>query len=50
MFEEADGIWINLQGKDRAEGIEKAKKEYEKKEKNLIKKKDKNRIEIACDV
>ena len=30
MFEEADGLWINLQGKDRAEQIEKNKKICEK--------------------
>lgn len=31
LFEEADGIWFNLQGKDRQEAIEKYKKECEKK-------------------
>lgn len=30
LFEEADGLWINLQGKDRKEQIEKNKKIYEK--------------------
>lgn len=31
LFEEADGIWINLQGKDRKEAKEKYKKQCEKK-------------------
>ncbi len=31
LFEEADGIWFNLQGKDRKESVEKYKKECEKK-------------------
>lgn len=31
LFEEADGIWFNLQGKDREEAKEKYKKECEKK-------------------
>lgn len=31
LFEEADGIWFNLQGKDRKEAVEKYKKECEKK-------------------
>lgn len=31
LFEEADGIWFNLQGKDRREAKEKYKKECEKK-------------------
>lgn len=31
LFEEADGIWINLQGKDRQVALEKQKKECEKK-------------------
>lgn len=31
LFEEADGIWFNLQGKDRQEAVEKYKKECEKK-------------------
>ena len=31
LFEEADGLWINLQGKDRKDQIEKYKKESEKK-------------------
>lgn len=31
LFEEADGIWFNLQGKDRKIAIEKYKKECEKK-------------------
>ena len=30
LFEEADGLWINLQGKDRKEQIEKCKASYEK--------------------
>ena len=30
LFEEADGIWINLQGKDRKERLEKNKKKAEK--------------------
>ena len=30
MFEEADGIWINLQGKDREDALERQKKECEK--------------------
>ena len=30
LFEEADGLWINLQGKDRKERIEKNKKKCEK--------------------
>lgn len=33
LFEEADGIWFNLQGKDRKEAQEKYKKECEKKNK-----------------
>lgn len=36
LFEEADGIWINLQGKDRKEKLEKNKKKAEKEKKNLI--------------
>ncbi len=35
LFEEADGIWINLQGKDRKEQLEKNKKECEKKGKEF---------------
>lgn len=35
LFEEADGIWINLQGKDRKEQLEKNKKECEKKNKKF---------------
>ncbi len=31
LFEEADGLWINLQGKDRQEQIDKYKKQCEKK-------------------
>lgn len=31
LFEEADGIWINLQGKDREESLERQKKACEKK-------------------
>lgn len=30
LFEEADGLWINLQGKDRAERLEENKKKAEK--------------------
>lgn len=33
LFEEADGLWINLQGKDRKEQIEKYKKKCEKQNK-----------------
>lgn len=33
LFEEADGLWFNLQGKDREEAKEKYKKECEKKNK-----------------
>lgn len=35
LFEEADGLWINLQGEDRKEGLEKQKKECEKKNKEF---------------
>lgn len=35
LFEEADGIWFNLQGKDRKEAVEKYKKECEKKNKEF---------------
>ena len=35
LFEEADGIWINLQGKDRKERIEKNKKKCEKENKEF---------------
>lgn len=35
LFEEADGIWFNLQGKDRKIAIEKYKKECEKKNKEF---------------
>ena len=35
LFEEADGLWINLQGKDRKEGLEKKKRECEKKNKEF---------------
>ena len=35
LFEEADGIWINLQGKDRKIALEKQKKECEKKNKKF---------------
>lgn len=37
LFEEADGIWINLQGKDRKEQIEKYKKKCEKQNKEYKK-------------
>lgn len=37
LFEEADGLWINLQGKDRNEQIEKYKKQCEKKGKEFKK-------------
>lgn len=36
LFEEADGIWINLQGKDRKERLDQNKKKQKKKIKNLI--------------
>ena len=35
LFEEADGIWINLQGKDRKERLEKNKKKCEKENKEF---------------
>lgn len=35
LFEEADGIWINLQGKDRKEQLARNKKECEKKGKEF---------------
>jgi hypothetical protein len=35
LFEEADGLWINLQGKDRKEGLEKNKKKAEKEKKEF---------------
>lgn len=35
LFEEADGIWINLQGKDRKEKLEKNKKKAEKENKEI---------------
>ena len=35
LFEEADGLWINLQGKDRAERLEKNKKKAEKENKRF---------------
>lgn len=34
LFEEADGIWVSLQGKDRKEQIERNKEQYENKHKN----------------
>lgn len=37
LFEEADGLWVNLQGKDREEQIEKYKKQCEKKGKEYKK-------------
>lgn len=37
LFEEADGLWVNLQGKDRQEQIEKYKKQCEKKGKEYKK-------------
>ena len=37
LFEEADGLWVNLQGKDRNEQIEKYKKQCEKKGKEFKK-------------
>lgn len=37
LFEEADGLWVNLQGKDRNEQIGKYKKQCEKKEKEFKK-------------
>mgnify|MGYP000456344214 CR=1 FL=1 len=36
LFEEADGLWINLQGKDRKEQIERNKIAYEKKGKEYV--------------
>jgi hypothetical protein len=36
LFEEADGLWINLQGKDRQEQIEKSKKQIEKEGRKYI--------------
>lgn len=35
LFEEADGLWINLQGKDRKERLEKNKKKCEKENKKF---------------
>ena len=35
LFEEADGIWINLQGKDRKERLERKKKKCEKEKKEF---------------
>ena len=35
LFEEADGIWINLQGKDRKERLERNKKKCEKENKEF---------------
>ena len=35
LFEETDGIWINLQGKDRAERLEENKKKAEKENKEF---------------
>lgn len=35
LFEEADGLWINLQGKDRKEKLEKNKKKAEKENKEF---------------
>lgn len=35
LFEEADGIWINLQGKDRAERLQENKKKAEKENKEF---------------
>ena len=35
LFEEADGIWINLQGKDRTERLEENKKKAEKQNKEF---------------
>ena len=35
LFEEADGIWINLQGKDRKERLEENKKKAEKEDKEF---------------
>ena len=36
LFEEANGLWINLQGKDRKERLEKIKRKQRKKIKNSI--------------
>lgn len=35
LFEEADGLWINLQGKDRKEKLEKTNRKQKEKIKNL---------------
>ena len=35
LFEEADGLWINWQGKDRKEKLEKNKKKAEKENKEF---------------
>lgn len=35
LFEEADGLWINLQGKDRKEGIDKQKEKCKKENKKF---------------
>lgn len=35
LFEEADGLWINLQGKDRKERLEEKKKKAEKENKEI---------------
>lgn len=39
LFEEADGLWFHLQGKDRQEALEKYKRECEKKNKEFNPKK-----------
>lgn len=38
LFEEADGLWINLQGKDRKKGLERRKNELSKKGKEMYSK------------
>lgn len=35
LFEEADGLWINLQGKDREKGLKRRKEELKKKGKEI---------------
>ncbi|MBR3324768.1 MAG: hypothetical protein IKG14_01800 [Clostridia bacterium] len=47
LFEEADGIWINLQGKDRKEKLKKIKKSRKRKQRIQSKNENKNRAEIA---
>ena len=49
LFEEADGLWINLQGKDRKERLEKNKKKCEKENKE-INPKQKTKTELKLHV